>query len=344
MKNQTLLPLMLIAVLAVPARAGAEAGYETKARQASVGVDKAQYAILHALLGWKGGANPSFSYYKAKDLEVMRKAGISVRELSDPNERAALEVELGRIRHDYNNGVKNVYNKSTHISAAQMVQRHKALIEKYADRVTGWTAAPAGPAPAALAGYRAQNDRVTALIDPLNAMAQARTDADFDAALARFNAAAAAFGKGYQLSRAAGESYESVRKRGLAVYETERLAAITLGGSLQDPALDQSLEALKNKAGLIFEAGQNAGKLPAGQGSFESSTDPNAAASRLGSGLTADVKQGAPPRPEAKPGAESKPGFFGMLGTLFGGLLRTIGRVLHAVVKGLIGVGKALFS
>jgi hypothetical protein len=345
MSDRRIIPLLVFAALAAPALARADAGYVLKAQQANVAVAKVQFAILHALLGWKGGSNPSFSYYKAEDLQVLQKAGVSVQELTDQSQRATLEIELGNVRHDYNNGVKNVYNKSTHITADKMVQRHKALIDKYADHVTGWTGTAAGETADATAAYRIEDGKVTALIAPLNAMAQAKTDADFDAALAQFNAVAAGFDNGYQLSRAAGESYDAVRSRGLAIYEKERQFAIALGSKLNNPALNDSLEALKNKTGVMFDAATASGKLPAGPGSFNSSTDPNDAAARMGgAGLSADVPKSNPPKPQAKAGGKEQPGLFGMLGSLLGGLFRTIGRVIKAAVGGLIGVGKAIFS
>ena len=107
-----------------------------EAAAARVGVAPAQFAILHALLGWKGGSSPTYSFYQAKDQSLLDQAGIKVRPLEDATQRVMLEEELGRVRHDRNNGHRNLYNKSTFISPETMIARHHGIIVNYADHIT----------------------------------------------------------------------------------------------------------------------------------------------------------------------------------------------------------------
>ena len=97
------------------------------------------------------------------------------------------------------------------------------------------------------------------------------------------------------------------------------------------------------RGGGFFFDGANGEKVPlVAAGSFGSTRDPNSAAGSSSGSLTADKVSVPAPAGGSKGGP--KPGLFGMLGSLLGGLFRTLGRVASALLHGEIGVGKALLS
>lgn len=254
MKPHAIVNAALLLSLSMTA-AAAPLAMPYEAAAARAGVAPTQFAILHALLGWKGGSSPTYSFYRAKDEPLLAKTGITVRPLESATERALLEDELTKVRHDRNNGHRNLYNKSTFISPEKMVERHRGLIARYADRVT--VGANGAKAPASSADAKLE------------------------------------------------------------------------------------LETLKAR-GAFFD-GAKGEKLPGGgPGSFHSTRDPNTAAPAPTS--SAAALKAAVPAPAADAKAGRKPGLFGMLGSLLGGLFRTLGRVGAALFHGALGVGKALLS
>lgn len=350
---KTLAPVnaaLLLSLSLTAAAAPLAMPYEAAAGAARVGLAPTQFAILHALMGWRGGSSPTYSFYRAKDEPLLAKTGIKVRPLENPTERALLEDELTKVRHDRNNGHRNLYNKSTFISPETMAERHRALIARYADRVTVGAAGSDGakaPAPGGaekLALFEARSALMAKLTPAMQALAGSADQASFERNLAAFNDAASGFGGGRApLARAPGESFASVVERARGVYSAEaaRLQALASesGAFLSAPAGPETLKA----RGAFFD-GANGEKIPvAGPGSFHSAHDPNQAAPSPSSSLTSAKVAVPAPGGDARKG-ERKPGLFGMLGSLLGGLFRTLGRVAAALFHGALAVGKALLS
>jgi len=351
MNSRGILPLLAVLALGVlagvPARADVVAECEAKAQTAKVRLENAQWAILHALLDWQGGTNPPFGFYKDKDGPVLRKLGISVQPVIDPTTRAILTDSLVNIRRQYNTGRINHYNRGDHITLQQMRQRHKELIRKFAANISfgasGVASASGRATQSPEAAYREQDERVTELIKTLNDMATAdqhKDDAAFAAAVAQFNLVAAGFHNGYELKRGRGESRQDVRNRGLKIYGDEQKRAVALADQLRGAELTGAQERAKGQSNAPFGEGSGSGQVGAGGAGSFAKSDPNNLAN---ANLKADVKVD-PPAPDLKPGDKQKPGLFGMLGAFLGALFRTIGRVATALFKGLVGVGKALFS
>jgi hypothetical protein len=320
-----------------------------EAAAAGVGIAPAQFAILHALLGWRGGSSPDYSFYKSKDEPLLAKSGITVRPLEDATQRALLEEDLQRVRHDRNNGHKNIYNKASFISPETMVARHRDIIAKYADRITVGTVGSDMGKSAPLSGaqkrelFDAQAALLARLTPAMKALAESADQASFEKNLAAFNDAAAGFvGRRYKLSREAGESFASVVERARNIYSTEaaQLQGLAAESGVSTAGLVADLESLKGR-GAFFD-GANGEKIPVtGPGSFNSTRDPNAAAPAPSNAKPA--LKGAVPSPDLKK-AERKPGLFGMLGSLLGGLFRTLGRVASALLHGAVEVAKAVLS
>src|SRR5258708_14493769 len=111
------IPLLSAALaFAAVSFAGAQSfPYERLSQDHGRPVAETQYAILHALLGWRGGSSPTFNYYEAKDKKILAELGLDLKELTAPPERSLLEVSLGKVRHDRNGGVRNIYNRGTFI-------------------------------------------------------------------------------------------------------------------------------------------------------------------------------------------------------------------------------------
>ena len=345
MKSLTLVNAALVLSLSLPVSA---MPYEAAA--AGVGVAPAQFAILHALLGWRGGSSPTYSFYRAKDEPLLLKSGITVRPIEDATERAMLENELMKVRRDHNNGRRNLYNKSSFITPEKMVERHRGLIEKYADRITVGSASADGKTAALPPGtgnrtrelFAAQDGLMARLTPAMKALADSKNQAAFEANLRAFNDAAAGFGDGSTVTRRAGESFASVVDRARAVYASQSLKLQRLAvDSGSTAAVLAGLESLKGR-GAFFD-GANGEKVPlVAAGSFGSTRDPNSAAGSSSGSLTADKVSVPAPAGGSKGGPT--PGLFGMLGSLLGGLFRTLGRVASALLHGVIGVGKALLS
>lgn len=312
-----------------------------------------QFAILHALMDWEGGASPTYSTYKAADLKVLAAAKVTVKPLATVAERKALRIRLDAVRQAHNDGVKTKATPKP-ISVEEMIKRHRDILNDYKQHITAdgggsrvssdtpATKAPLTPAQAK-AAYDARFAVVSEMLTAYNALRTAKNDVQLNDSLKAFNAAAAKVpGETYSVVRKTGESYKDVADRALNILMTQGAALKAMNAPKDAKTIALDAEALK-ATGSFFD-GTNGSQVPVvGEGKFASSQDPNKVARELGGGSSAGSKSGSLPPAPAKKG-DSQPGLFGMLGSLLGGLFRTLGRVATALFKGVVGVGKALLS
>lgn len=335
-----LLSLALPAAAATPYQAAVDAA----------GTARAQYAILHALVGFRGGSNPSYNVYKAPNEALLNDAHIHVDEVTDPAAAKQLILKMDEIKIARNNGRKDASHRSV-ISEVEMVRRHGALIAQYADHIklTSGTPAPGAADTKAerVALFNKQAQRLGKLLPPLTAMEDATDQAAFEKSLADFNDAAANFpGRHYKIERESGESFAHVFERARNIYSSEAMHLQGYADETGSPTkgLVADLESLKSR-GAFFD-GANGEKVPVVKpGSFDSKSNPNEhpliTPDSGKSALKTEVPN--PAGATAKKGGE-KPGLFGMFGSLLGGLFRTLSRVATALFKGAVGVVKAVLS
>lgn len=347
------LSLGLIAMALSAAAHAAPAPYEAAAKTAGVPVANLQYAILHALMGWTGGDNPGYAAYKSQDVTLLEKAKVAVTPLSSDKDRGDLRRQLDAVRLARNDGRKSVYNKKP-ISFEQMQERHRLILTGYGSRIkvgtTGTVGSDGGSTVSEKdkkAAFDAQAARMAELTPALKALSTAQNEVQFEDSLKAFNAAAAKFGKGYKIERKEGESYAEVVERARNVYSTETAELQKLAGTIKGASTDgmfADVESLK-ATGSFFD-GANGSKVPVVKGAMDGKKDTNQAARVLGGGKdsVAPSTSKAPPSPNKSEKGGKAPGLFGMLGSLLGGLFRTLSRVATAAFQGAVAVGKALLS
>jgi hypothetical protein len=322
---------------------GSALGYETRASSGQI-LDL-QYAILHALANWDG----RYATEKNRDQSLLIKAGVQVAPL-DRTAVVILNDKLGVIRTQRNFGVPDHANAHHPISLQQMAVKHRALIAEYAGSIK-YTA----PGAASYANGGAAPDAATretllhSLHDAIQALAAlpAADDAGAKAAVASLNATLARFGKGDAVGAAAPRA--DAVNAALDVYDRE-LKTASADAAAHGRKLDlEDAATLRGRYSALFDGSRG-----------PSVAIPNGAALtadlRLNATLNARTAQPAAVVPSPKAGGDGnsgdadgrKPGLFGMLGSLFksffGGLFRTVSRVVKAVVGGTLGVAKALLS
>jgi hypothetical protein len=316
-------------------------GYEDRIPEGKV-LD-AQYAILHALMGYQG----HYGDAAAADQALLARMDLKVEALNGP-ERATLDFKLGEVRHDRNLGVPKTDTKKF-ISLQQMSDRHRGLIRDHAARLTVLpkgalsSAAPTKPATAA----SSQQDLTLALIAPLNAIKAARTPVETRDAVARFNAAAAAFDKGYHVTCEDGASPGAALYQAKEIYTAERAAALAMSADQAAAARllpDAATLATKADLDARFDGQGHKVNTPWGQDGLRSFSKSPSDPSSLTQNAPSARSDREPPAPGKGDGKGGNPGLFGMLGSLFAGLFRTLTRVAAAAFAGASGVVKAVLS
>lgn len=337
--------------------------YGAAARTAGVPVAKTQYAIIHALAGWESdnlAGYSDFATYKMADQvllqQIEQRAGlrIEVTPLSAADRRLLWEqARAVRAAHRYGRDSARATPKRA-ISEAEMLRRHEAIIARFAGHVRLVPASsggarvderPQGGLPFGEQTYAQQNRLFAALRLATEQLAAAGNEADFKAALDRWNAAAAPFGKGRRVEWQPGQDQRAALDRALSYEHDEGRELSRMGERLGHPSVYDALGRIK-VTGAYFDGSRNGGPAPIRAGDFANAMNPEsrspdtAASSVVSSPVKAEV-----PKPE---GSEQKPGLFSMLGGLLGkflaGLLRTVMRVGAAALKGAGLVLKALAS
>jgi hypothetical protein len=337
--------------------------YGAAAHTAGVSVAKTQYAIIHALTGWESdnlAGYSDFASYKMADQvllqQIEQKAGlrIEVTPLSAADRRLLWEkAREVRAAHRYGRDSARATPKRA-ITEAEMQRRHEAIIASFASHVRLVPASAGGAVrveerreglPFSEQTYARQNRLFAALRLATEQLAAAATEADFKAALDRWNAAAAPFGKGRRVEWQPGQDQRAALDRALAYEHDEGRELSRMGEYLGHPSVYDALGRIK-VTGAYFDGSRQGGPAPVRAGDFANAMNPesrsphSAASSVVSAPVKADV-----PKPEGK---EEKPGLFSMLGALLGkfltGLLRTVMRVGAAVLKSAGLIGKALLS
>lgn len=328
---------------------GPAIGYEDRVPEGKV--LEAQYAILHALMGFSGHYGDS----AAAEQQLLRSMDLQVTPLTGAD-HAILDHELGEVRHDRNGGIPKTDTHRT-ISLQSMAERHRALIRAHAGAIkalargtlssgsgSATTPTPAGRATPAAPTPRQQYDRVLDLINPIKDIRAAGTPKQLAEAVARFNAAAAAFGRGYSVT--ATQPGEALRQA-VAIYDAERSAAASMGAILPDNAVlalpDSSTLASKAQLDARFDGAAGGSTIPGGLGGVRFSPSRGGDGSELTQNAPAWRHGHEPPAPKDEAGGGGM-GLFGFLGLFFKAVLRTAVRVVSAAFNGAVGVTKALFS
>lgn len=343
--------------------------YGAASQAAGVPVAKTQYAIIHALAGWESpnlAGYSDFATYKMGDQvllqQIEQRAGvrIEVTPLSAA-ERAVLWEKARHVRAAHRYGRDSVRaTPKRAISEAEMQRRHAAIIAQFADKVRVLPAAAGGAVPVeerpqdgrglpfSEQGYARQNRLFAALRLASEQLASAGTQAEFKAALDRWNAAAAPFGKGRRVEWQPGQDPRAALDRALAYEHDEGRELSRMGEYLGHPSVYDGLGRIK-VTGAYFDGSAQGGPAPVRAGDFSNAMNPESRVPQPGAAASAVIA--APvkadlPAPENK--KEEKPGLFAMLGSLLGkfftGLLRTVMRVGAAALKGAGLVLKALAS
>lgn len=219
---------LLAAAVAVAGWSGgadARPAYARRAQEKGAPVAQVQFAILHALLGWRGGQNPPYAVYEPEDAALLASVGVKVAPLANPVDRALLDGRLAELRQEHNFGVPAAYNARRPISLDELIARHRELIARYANHV--FLVAPNGLPPQKFPelAWQRQNGLVWGLVAPLKEMAGAADEGAFNAAVDRFNAAAARFGKGDRVPSRPGLTRQEISAEALAIYKRERAEA-----------------------------------------------------------------------------------------------------------------------
>lgn len=322
---------------------GPRIGYEDRIPEGKV-LD-AQYAILHALMGYQGHYGDS----TAADQALLASMDLSITPLNGA-ERAILDAKLGQIRSERNNGIATAATKK-HISLQAMAERHRELIRRHQASLSvqpkGSLSSKAAAAPVSAERQRAMT---LALLEPINALKAAKTPEEVRAAVDRFNAAADAFGKHYRVGSEEGLNPGAALDREVAIYGLERAESERLGG--KKPGAGAGVAGLPDAATLATKADLDARfdgqgrKVAAPWRTDNLAFNPirPASASVETQNAPAARADSEPPAPKGGKAAKDERGLFGMLGSLFAGLFRTLSRVASAVFSGVVGVAKAVIS